>query len=82
MLYTPETWHNIKELVLIPYGADKGDCPFCFYGVLGRDTLIETKFNVKEGYSCDKCSSMFLELNKRYFRRIGVQRTNISKRKG
>jgi hypothetical protein len=50
-----------KSLVFIPFGADKGDCPFCTAGVLARDFLVEQSFCVNEGYSCDKCRMSFIE---------------------
>jgi hypothetical protein len=69
-----------KDLVFIPYGADKGDCPFCNSGVLARDIYVENSFCVREGYSCDICGTAFIEavqafrstgLDTRYFVGVG-----------
>lgn len=79
MFYTASTWSNKKELVFIPYGADKGDCPFCGY-VLRREGTVENRFNVKEGYVCDHCGTLFVELHGRYFRRIAVDKRFSVKR--
>ena len=59
--------YNPKELVYIPYGSDKGDCPYCLKGVLRRDENIERKLEVKEGYLCTTCWSSFTEVGRRYF---------------
>ncbi len=64
---------NYEELLYIPYGADKGDCPYCFYGVLRREEEVEEKYKVNEGYICPTCGAMFTETFKRYFRRISVK---------
>ena len=50
-----------KDLVYIPYGADKGDCPHCLEGVLERDSTVESMFKVREGYKCDICCRNFIE---------------------
>lgn len=65
--------YNYEELLYIPYGADKGDCPYCFYGVLRREEEVENKYNVREGYICPNCGAMFTELFKRNFRRVAVK---------
>lgn len=49
-----------KNMVYIPVGAEKGDCPFC-EGVLYRDSKSESDFRVPEAYTCDCCSSRFFE---------------------
>jgi len=50
-----------KYLIYIPHGADKGDCPFCQEGVLGRESQVERTFRVAEGYRCDLCGRAFIE---------------------
>lgn len=65
--------YDLKDLVYIPFGADKGDCPYCYYGVLRRDEGIETKYSVREGYICPRCGVIFTELFKRRFKRIAKQ---------
>ena len=80
MLYTACTWGEKRELVFIPFGADKGDCPFCYPGVLRREGAVENRFNVKEGYVCDHCGTMFVELHGRYFKRIAVDKKFTLKR--
>ena len=52
---------NYKELVYIPAGADKGDCPYCSTGVLARDQEVEQSEQVREGYICDTCGRHFIK---------------------
>lgn len=52
---------NYKELVFIPSGADKGDCPYCSTGVLARDSQVEQEHCVREGYVCDTCGRHYIE---------------------
>lgn len=56
-----------KELVYIPTGAEKGDCPYCFKGVLRRDGVVQKMYGCKEGYICADCGTVFLEVGHRYF---------------
>lgn len=64
---------NCNELVYIPYGAEKGDCPHCYCGVLRREVEVENKYKVKEGYICYKCGAMFIEVFPRNFKRVSVK---------
>jgi len=66
--------YNFKNLVYIPYGAEKGDCPFCFTGVLRRDPDVEELYLMKEGYICARCGAVYEELVGRYFNKIAVDR--------
>ncbi len=75
MLHTIFNNCDYKELLYIPYGADKGDCPYCFYGVLRREEEVEIKYKVKEGYMCPTCGAQFTEFFKRNFRRIAVKQS-------
>jgi hypothetical protein len=61
---------NKDNLVYIPYGAEKGDCPYCFTGVLRREEEVQNKFSCKEGYICAQCGVVFLEKQRRYFGKI------------
>jgi len=65
--------YDNKELVYVPWGADKGDCPYCDKGVLRRDEKTEEIFRVSEGYVCDLCRTRFTELARRYFYRNHLQ---------
>lgn len=58
-----------KELIYIPTGAEKGDCPYCFSGVLRRDDRVQNMYKCKEGYICAGCGTVFLEVGHRYFGR-------------
>lgn len=73
MLFNLSNDYNHEDLVYVPYGADKGDCPHCFYGVLRRDAEVEKRYNVNEGYLCIKCGALFIEIFKRNFKRIAVK---------
>ena len=55
-------------VVYIPDGADKGDCPYCFFGVLYRDAELQEQHTVAELYTCDLCREHFIE-NYKYGRR-------------
>lgn len=61
--------YNCKELVYIPFTADKGDCPYCD-GVLRRDDELQEKLRMKETYRCNGCGLTFKELANRYFVRF------------
>lgn len=63
---------NKKEMVYIPFGADKGDCPYCINGVLQRDDNVEKNYDSKEGYVCPICVTPFLEINNRLFVRGSI----------
>lgn len=65
---------DCNDLVYIPFGAEKGDCPHCHYGVLRREGFVEDKYNVKEGYICVNCGAMFVEAVPRNFKRIAVKK--------
>jgi hypothetical protein len=58
--------YNKGELVYIPEGAEKGDCPYCKVS-LERDLLCEGLMGIKEAYICPTCESIFVELARRYF---------------
>lgn len=73
--------YNYEELLYIPYGAEKGDCPYCSRGVLRREEEVESKYKVNEGYICPDCGAVFTELFGRNFRRIAVQQ-GIRHRRG
>jgi len=73
--------YNYEELLYIPYGADKGDCPYCYHGVLRREEEVEQKYKVKEGYICPTCGAMFTELFGRNFRRIAVKQSIRQRRR-
>lgn len=75
MLNKAKTPFDSKELVYVPFGADKGDCPFCYSGVLIREKKVETRFNVREGYVCSLCGAIYVEKGTRYFKRIAVDRS-------
>jgi len=57
-----------KDLVYIPMGADKGDCPYCTTGVLRRDPDVEKIYNEREAYICARCGVIYVEMIKRYFK--------------
>lgn len=50
-----------RDMVFIPIGADKGDCPRCIEGVLRREHEVEKQHKVREGYQCDTCGRHFIE---------------------
>jgi len=75
MLHVKPSGYERQELVYIPYGAEKGDCPFCYKGVLRRDGNVQRTFNCKEGYICAECGTVFLELGQRYYGRVAVWRS-------
>jgi hypothetical protein len=62
--------YDQKELVYIPMGAEKGDCPYCYYGVLRRDPQVEEIYNLREGYICAKCGVVYAELYNRFFKKL------------
>lgn len=74
MLFNFFNNYNHEDLVYVPYGADKGDCPHCFYGVLRRESDVEKEYKVNEGYLCPRCGAVFLEVFKRNFKRIAVKK--------
>jgi len=80
MLNDTLSGYDKKELVYIPYGAEKGDCPFCSAGVLRRDYRIEEIYKSREGYICPVCGTIFSELCNRLFRRIAVNRSQKLRR--
>lgn len=49
------------ECVYVPLGADKGDCPFCQEGVLGRNLEMQKLYKVDEAYQCDICGRIYIE---------------------
>ncbi len=75
MLNIAKAPFDSKELVYVPFGAEKGDCPFCFHGVLRREKNVEIRFNVREGYICGMCGALYIEKGMRYFKRIAVDRS-------
>jgi hypothetical protein len=59
-----------KVDVYIPHGAEKGDCPYCFTGVLFRNVDKEAVLGVRELYTCASCGIDFVEnfsVGRRYF---------------
>ena len=64
--------YDPKELVYIPTGAEKGDCPYCYHGVLRRDPTVEQIYDTKEGYICANCGIVYDELFRRFFRKIAI----------
>jgi len=66
--------YDVKSLVYIPYGAEKGDCPFCSFGVLRRDKDVESLYKMKEGYICAKCGCVYDEIFGRYFQKIAIDK--------
>lgn len=74
MLHLKPREYNLDELVYIPFGAEKGDCPFCFLGVLRREEDVQRVYKCKEGYICAKCGTVFLDQGNRYFGRVAVWR--------
>ena len=66
--------YDPEKLIYIPYGAEKGDCPYCYYGVLRRDPDVERIYKIKEGYICAKCGTVYEELFGRRFKRIAIDR--------
>jgi len=79
MLHVSPDRYEEKELVYIPYGAEKGDCPYCFTGVLRREEDVQEQFHSKEGYICAKCGAVFLELGNRYYGRVAVWGARLNK---
>jgi len=80
MLQTDPSRYNERELVYIPYGAEKGDCPYCHTGVLRREEVVQSAFKRKEGYICAKCGTVFLEIGGRYYGRVAVWSKQNKKR--
>jgi len=72
MLHVKPSGYDHRELVYIPMGAEKGDCPYCFSGVLRRENEVQEAFKCKEGYICAQCGTVFLELGNRYYGRVAV----------
>lgn len=62
--------YDQKELVYIPMGAEKGDCPFCYHGVLRRDPKVEDIYDLREGYICAECGIVYGEIFNRFFKRL------------
>ena len=72
MLHVRPSEHDCQELIYIPMGAEKGDCPYCYTGVLRREDEVQKVFNCKEGYICAGCGTIFLEHSNRYYGRVAV----------
>lgn len=66
--------YDVKNLVYIPFGAEKGDCPFCYYGILRRDPDVEKLYQIEEGYICAKCGCVYDEVFGRYFQKIAIDK--------
>lgn len=82
MLHVKPNWQRSQELVYIPMGAEKGDCPYCYTGVLRREGDVQEVFQCKEGYICAECGTVFLELGNRYYGRVAVWRSLHNSRQG
>jgi hypothetical protein len=72
MLHIDPNEYDRRMLVYIPTRAEKGDCPYCYTGVLRRDDDVQRVFNCKEGYICAECGTVFLEFGNRYYGRVAV----------
>ena len=81
MLHVRSSGFSRNELVYIPMGAEKGDCPYCYVGVLRREDDVQQAYNCKEGYICAECGTVFLELGNRYYGRVAVWRGLHRRRK-
>ena len=64
--------YDRQNLIYIPMGAEKGDCPYCYTGVLRREDEVQNTYKCKEGYICAGCGTVFLELGNRYYGRVAV----------
>jgi hypothetical protein len=72
MLLNNHVKEVITDLVYIPVGAEKGDCPHCYVGVLRREEEVQDVFHCREGYICANCGAIFLEKQPRYYGRVAV----------
>jgi len=73
MLHRQPQGYIKENLVYVPMGADKGDCPHCNGGVLRRENTVQESFSVREGYICARCGTVFIESDyRRYFKRVAA----------